>query len=75
MSEITKREKIYPSKILIWIPAAFCAMLSIPQPFFPDGIGDAAFYCFLPMCFFFVGAFQHSLLKRIEVLEAEKRED
>ncbi len=57
------------SKILIWIPAAFCAMLSIMKMFLPDGSGDAAFYSFLPMCFFFVGGVHHSLWNRIETLE------
>ena len=63
------------SKILIWTPAAFCAMLSIMKMFSPDGSGDPIFYSFLPMCFFFVGAVHHSLWNRIEALETALREN
>lgn len=43
-----------------WIPAAFCAFLSLIALFASSG-SDAgwwrpAFFAFLPMCFFFVGA-------------------
>ena len=63
------------SKISIWTPAAFCAILSGMKMFMPDGTGDPAFYSFLPMCFFFVAAVHHSLWKRIETLETALREN
>ena len=62
------------SKISIWIPAAFCAMLSLMKMFSPNGTGDPAFYSFLPMCFFFVALVQLSLWKRIEMLETALQE-
>jgi len=43
--------------------------------FLPDGSGDPVFYSFLPMCFFFVAAVHHSLLKRIETLDTALRDD
>ena len=63
------------SKISIWTPAAFCAMLSIMKMFLPDGSGDPVFYSFLPMCFFFVAAVHHSLWKRIETLDTALSRD
>lgn len=63
------------SKISIWTPAAFCALLSIMKMYLPDGSGDPSFYSFLPMCFFFVAAVHHSLWKRIETLESVLREN
>jgi len=43
-----------------WVPAAFCAFISLIALFASSG-SDAgwwrpAFFAFLPMCFFFVGA-------------------
>jgi hypothetical protein len=65
------REKFAP-----WIPAVFCAFLSFITVFgnlvlafvnrdSSSGLGsmDIAFYCFLPMSFFFVGAFLSNLRK------------
>ncbi len=57
------------SKAPIWIPAIFCAGLSLLKMFLPNGAGDPAFYSFLPMCFFFAAMVQLSLWKRIEMLE------
>ena len=59
------REKLGP-----WLPASFCAVLSlitvsgnlITQSI--TGTTDACsvvFYCFLPMCFYFAGAFLSQL--------------
>ena len=52
---------------LNWVPAAFCALLSIMKVI---GRDDVTFYCWLPVCFFFAGAFHLELLKRIETLES-----
>ena len=57
------REKLGP-----WIPAIFCAILSLITVSgnvivaFMNGAAnssgvDSVFYCFLPMCFYFVGAY------------------
>ncbi len=62
------------SKRAIWIPAAFCAMLSLMKMLLPNGAGDPAFYSFLPMCFFFSAIVHLSSWKRIEILEAALRE-
>lgn len=64
------KESTPVSKISIWFPAAFCAILSMMKMFSPNGTGDPAFYSFLPMCFFFVALVHRSLWKRIETLEA-----
>ncbi|MBL4771374.1 MAG: hypothetical protein JKY61_09575 [Planctomycetes bacterium] len=56
-------------KSVIWIPAVFCALLSLMKMFMPNGAGDPSFYSFLPMCFFFVASVHHSLWQRIETLE------
>jgi len=43
-----------------WIPAVFCAILSFMALFgsiaFEGRVWEPAFFSFLPMCFFFVGA-------------------
>ena len=57
-------------KILIWIPTIYCAILSGMKMFAPEGSGDAAFYAFLPMCFFFTAVSHHALLEKIDELEA-----
>ena len=57
-------------RILIWIPTVYCVILSGMKMYAPAGSGDAAFYAFLPMCFFFVAATHLSLLKKIRKLEA-----
>ena len=63
----TMRDKLSP-----WIPAIFCAFLSLitvsGSLFLAFVYGtsrssgvDLGFYCFLPMCFCFVGAFVSNL--------------
>ena len=61
------RQKLGP-----WLPAIFCASLSAITvignlvAYSITGSANAAsvvFYCFLPMCFFFVGAFLAQLQK------------
>ena len=46
-------------KVSPWIPAIFCAFLSLlalsMQIGSDSGAWKPAFFCFLPMCFFFVG--------------------
>ncbi len=64
------KTKAWRPKILILVPTAYCAILSGMKMFAPEGTGDAAFYAFLPLCFFFVAASQLSLLKKIDELEA-----
>jgi hypothetical protein len=59
----------WKSKILIWIPTIYCAILSGMRMFAPEDSGDAAFYAFLPMCFFFTAASHLSLLKKVDELE------
>ena len=58
------------SKVLVWVPVIYCALLSAMKMFAPESSGDAAFYAFLPLCFFFVAVSHLSLLKRIDELEA-----
>ena len=69
------REKIGP-----WAPTIFCASLSLITIIAnlaglfmagSTGAGDMAFYCFMPMSFFFVGAFLSQLKK--ENRELRKR--
>lgn len=68
-----------------WIPAAFCAVLSALVLGVQLKLGSdssawkPAFYCFLPMCFYFVGsatAQRHKELKelrqRLAALEEKK---
>ena len=68
-----------------WIPAAFCAALSALALGMQLKLGSdsfawkPAFFCFLPMCFFFVGsatAQMHKELKelrqRLAALEEKK---
>ena len=60
------REKLGP-----WIPTMFCAFLSLITVLgslildFLNGTSrsglDLGFYCFLPMCFYFVGVFLSKL--------------
>jgi hypothetical protein len=43
-----------------WVPAGFCAFISLIALFAPISSSDSgwwrpAFFAFLPMCFFFVG--------------------
>ncbi|MCB9925528.1 MAG: hypothetical protein H6822_25485 [Planctomycetaceae bacterium] len=63
------REKFGP-----WLPVIFCASLSLitivanlaaysMTGVSSTGSGDMTFYCFMPMCFFFVGAYLSQLKK------------
>ena len=61
-----------------WLPAVFCAILSfitlVEQFFVAFRSGNAsnmpiAFLCFLPMCFFFVGASLSHLQKENRALK------
>lgn len=52
----------------VWFPAGFGAFLSLAHLI----LGEAAapvFYAFLPMCFFFGGAVQQALWRRLDALE------
>lgn len=69
------RQKLGP-----WLPAVFCAALSLITVI-GDLVGrfatgapgavDTAFYAFLPMCFFFVGAFMAELRRENRELRAQ----
>ena len=80
------RDKLGP-----WTPAIFCAFLSLitvagnlivsfMNRTAPSSSMDVTFYCFLPMCFYFVGALlsklqaeNRELRTRIEELAAQRR--
>ena len=62
--------RVMAAQYQIWIPFGFAAVLAGMKLFVPGGAGDPAFFSFLPMCFFFVGATQMTLLKRIKALES-----
>ncbi len=61
-----------------WIPAAFCAFLSFlalsMQIGSDSGAWKPAFYCFLPMCFFFVGAATSQMQREIRELRKQLTE-
>ena len=60
-------------KLGFWIPATFCAVLALITVVgnlildFVNGTSrtglDVVFYCFLPVCFYFVGMFLSQLRK------------
>ncbi|HTD86149.1 MAG TPA: hypothetical protein VK850_06195 [Candidatus Binatia bacterium] len=62
-------------KAFHWAPFAFCAFLSALVLFFPrlsqSGAWMPVFFCFLPMCFFFVGAATVQMQKEIRELRNE----
>lgn len=78
-------------KLALWTPSILCAFLSLitvagnlivsflnRTP--PSSSMDVPFYCFLPMCFYFVGALlsklqaeNRELRTRIEELAAQRR--
>jgi hypothetical protein len=66
------------SLIAHWIPAAFCAFLSLlalsMQIGSDTGAWKPAFYCFLPMCFVFVGGATSQMQKEILELRAQLKE-
>jgi len=56
-----------------WIPAAFCAFISLIALFASAGPPDSgwwrpAFFAFLPMCFFFVGAATTQMHRELRTL-------
>ncbi|HPA17286.1 MAG TPA: hypothetical protein PLU30_06030 [Verrucomicrobiae bacterium] len=58
-----------------WLPAAFCAFLSILalslQIGTDSGAWKPAFYCFLPMCFVFVGMATSAMHREIRELRGQ----
>jgi len=58
-----------------WIPAAFCAFLSlmalVMQSDSSTGAWQPAFFSFLPMCFFFVGANTSAMQREIQELRKQ----
>jgi hypothetical protein len=72
------RNKPMKQKISHWIPAAFCAFLSLTALFSfssPDaGSWKPAFFSFLPLCFFFVGANTLTLQREIRDLRKQLRD-
>ena len=65
-------------KLSHWMPAAFCAVLSLlalaMQIGSDSGAWKPAFYCFLPMCFFFVGGVTFHLQREIRELRKQVAE-
>ena len=61
--------------ISYWVPAAFCAFISLIA-LFGSTSSDAgwwrpAFFAFLPMCFFFVGALMSQMQREIRELRKQ----
>ena len=54
-----------------WIPFTFCVLLTQACIWLPGGAGSPAFYCFLPMCFFFVASMQLAMARRLRALEEQ----
>jgi hypothetical protein len=57
-----------------WIPAAFCAFLSLLALFASSRSDEwwrPAFFAFLPMCFFFVGAATSRMQREIRDLRKQ----
>jgi hypothetical protein len=57
-----------------WIPAAFCAFISLIALFASVGSPDPgwwrpAFFAFLPMCFFFVGTATTQMQRELRALQ------
>lgn len=72
------REKLRP-----WVPAIFCASLSLITIVSDVTIGilnrqkvgtNAAFFCFIPMAFYFVGAMHSQLLRENRELRQQLQE-
>mgnify|MGYP001213421574 CR=1 FL=1 len=61
-----------------WMPAVFCAFLSLlalsMQIRSDSGDWKPAFYCFLPMCFFFVGSTTSQMQREIRELRKQLAE-
>ena len=71
------------SKLGPWLPAIYCAVLSIVTvvanliarfTMQATGTADIVFYCFLPMCFYFVGAYMTRLRLENEELREQIRD-
>ena len=57
-----------------WIPAAFCAFISLTALFASSRSEEwwrPAFFAFLPMCFFFVGAATSGMQREIRELRKQ----
>ena len=56
-----------------WVPAVFCAFLSLTalavQIRANTSVLTAAFFCFLPMCFFFAGVVTASMHRELRQLQ------
>lgn len=61
-----------------WTPAVFCAflcLLALSMQIGSDtGAWKPAFYCFLPMCFFFVGSVTSQMHREIRELRRQLAE-
>ena len=62
--------------ISIYIPAAFCAFLSLYALYAPGSspgstIWKPVFFAFLPMCFLYIGMLMHRMIKRINALQSQ----
>jgi hypothetical protein len=74
----TTQSQFMRQKFSHWTPAAFCAFLSLlalAMQIGPDsGAWKPAFYCFLPMCFFFVGLVTSQMQGEIRELRKQLTE-
>lgn len=65
---------------LHWIPAAFCALISIIVPLgsqlsgWDSGTWEPAFYSFLPLCFYWVGTVTSQMHREIRELRSQLTE-
>ena len=61
--------------ISYWVPAAFCAFISLIALFgsisSDAGWWRPAFFAFLPMCFYFVGALMSQMQREIRELQKQ----
>ena len=61
-----------------WLPAIFCAFLSLMALFGPSVVGTSGwqitFLSFLPMCFFFVAIVTSSMERKLLELQRELAE-
>ena len=61
-----------------WVPMAFCGflcLLALAMQIGPDTEAwKPAFYCFLPMCFFYVGATTSHMQREIRELRKQVEE-
>ena len=71
----TKRNNVKNMKQTLghWTPAAFCAFISFTALFASSGSDwwRPAFFAFLPMCFFFVGAATSQMQREIRQLRKQ----